>query len=229
MLVLFKTAKRLLVAGDVVLEIDVMKSYSFVILVVSGLVPLAGCSSSSHDMSKLKEELKQEILAELRQQERTAALASPQQDREQMKEEIEQEVLTKVQNQVQAMTSQLRDANDTAIQWQRVPVGSAEGGILRGGEGLQGCQVKLVRIMKPQSVFEMFNTIREGTEFVTVTGDDGKYVFDGLPVGSYKLKWQLPGDKGWIRRLRDRPDAIITEGQVTILKSVETKRRLVGR
>lgn len=34
--------------------------------------------------------------------------------------------------------------------------------------------------------------------------------------------------KGWIRRLRDKPDAIITEGQTTVLKSVETNRKLVA-
>ena len=50
-----------------------------------------------------------------------------------------------------------------------------------------------------------------------------------LPVGAYKLKWQLPDDTGWIRRLRDKPDAVIAEGETAVLKSVETSRRLVGQ
>ncbi len=206
-----------------------MKHCLLITLTALGFFTLGGCSTPAQDRAKLKEELKREILAELRQQRQTPVPASPQQDREQMKKEIEREVLAKVQSQVQTITSQLPDANDRAVQWQRVPVGGAEGLILRGGEGLQGCQVKLVRVLRPQSVIEMFNTIREGAEFTTVTDESGKYHFDRLPVGAYKLKWQLPNDKGWIRRLRDKPDAIITEGQTTVLKSVETKRRLAAR
>jgi hypothetical protein len=75
----------------------------------------------------------------------------------------------------------------------------------------------------------MLNTIREGAEFTAVTDEHGKYVFEKLPVGTYKLKWQLPNDRGWIRRLRDKPDAVITEGQTAVLKSVETSRRLIGQ
>ena len=206
-----------------------MKHCLLIILTALGFFTLGGCSTPAQDRAELKEELKREILAELRQQKQTPVPASPQQDSEQMKEEIEREVLAKVQSQVQAITSQLPDANDRSIQWQRVPVGSVEGLVLRGGEGLQGCQVKLVRVLKSQSVIEIFNTIKEGAEFVTVTDESGKYHFDRLPVGAYKLKWQLPNDKGWIRRLRDKPDAIITEGQTTVLKSVETKRRLAAR
>ncbi len=99
----------------------------------------------------------------------------------------------------------------------------------RKSQGLAGCKVKLTRILKPQSVVEMFNTIKEGAEFTTVTDEQGKYVFDKLPVGAYKLKWQLPNDTGWIRRLRDKPDAVIAEGQTAVLKSVETSHRLVGQ
>ena len=206
-----------------------MKQFLFITLTALSLFALGGCSAPAQDRAKLKEEIKREVLAELREQRRTAMLASSQQDREQMKKEIEQEVLAKVQNQVQTITSQFPNAGDRTIQWQQVPVGSAEGRILRGGEGLQGCQVKLIRIMKQQSITEMLNVVKEGTEFGTVTDKDGKYHFDRLPVGAYKLKWQLPNDKGWIRRLRDKPDAIITRGQTTVLKYVETKRKLVAQ
>jgi hypothetical protein len=205
-----------------------MKHCLLITLTALCFFTFGGCSTPAQDRAKLKEELKREILAELREQKQIPVLASPQQDREQIKEEIEQEVLAKVQSQVQTITSQLPDANNRPVQWQRVSVGSVEGLILRDGEGLQGCQVKLVRVLKSQSVIEMFNTIKEGAEFATVTDESGKYHFDRLPVGAYKLKWQLPNDKGWIRRLRDKPDAVITEGQTTVLKSVETKRRLAA-
>ncbi len=218
-------------------RIGAMKQYLLIILVTLGLLPFVGCSTPAQDISRLKEELKQEILAELRQQrqvpEQTAVMLDQEQLRAQMKEEIEREILAKIQNQVQSqvqeIASNLPDTENRSIQWRAVPIGTAEGLILRNGQGLAECKVKLVRIMKPQSVVEMFNTIREGAEFTTVTDEQGKYIFNKLPVGAYKLKWQLPNDTGWIRRLRDKPDAIIAEGQTAVLKSVETSRRLVGQ
>ncbi len=218
-------------------SIGAMKQHLLIILVTLGLLPFVGCSPPAQDMTKLKEELKQEILAELRQQrqvpEQTAVMLDQEQLRVQMKEEIEREILAKIQDQVQSqvqeITSDLPDTGNRSIQWQAVPIGTAEGQILRNGQGLAGCKIKLIRILKPQSVVEMFNTIREGAEFTTVTDEQGRYVFEKLPVGAYKLKWQLPNDTGWIRRLRDKPDAIIAEGQTTVLKSVETSRRLVAQ
>ncbi|MBW8000583.1 MAG: carboxypeptidase regulatory-like domain-containing protein [Planctomycetes bacterium] len=214
-----------------------MKQYLLLMLITLGLLPFVGCSTPAQDISRLKEELKQEILAELRQQrqtpEQTAVILDQEQMREQMKAEIEQEILAKIQNQVQSqvqkIASDLPNTSNRSIQWQAVPIGSAQGQILRNGQGLAECKIKLIRILKPQSVVEMFNTIREGAEFTTVTDEQGKYVFEKIPVGAYKLKWQLPNDTGWIRRLRDKPDAIIAEGQTAVLKSVETSRRLVGQ
>ncbi len=214
-----------------------MKRCLLITMVALGLFPFAGCSAPTQDITSLKEELKREILAELRQQrqvpEQTAVMLDQEQLRAQMKEEIEREILAKIQNQVQSqvqeITSDFTDTGNRSIQWQAVPIGSAQGRILRNGQGLTGCKVKLLRILKPQSVIEMFNTIREGAEFTTVTDEQGKYAFKKLPVGAYKLKWQLPNDTGWIRRLRDKPDAVIVEGQTAVLKSVETSRRLVGQ
>ena len=214
-----------------------MKQCLLIMLVTLGLLPFVGCSTPAQDISRLKEELKREILAELRQQkqapEQTAVMLDQEQLRAQMKEEIEREILAKIQNQVQSqvqeIASDLPNTGNRSIQWQAVPIGSAQGQILRNGQGLAGCKVKLTMILKPQSVVEMFNTIREGAEFTTVTDEQGKYVFEKIPIGAYKLKWQLPNDTGWIRRLRDKPDALIAEGQTAVLKSVETSRRLVGQ
>ena len=210
-----------------------MKLCRFVALIAFGLLPFAGCSTPAQDRSKLKEELKQEILAELRQQgeipKQDSAQNTPEQVRLQSEAETQRGVSAKSESQAQTTTNiPTRTADDTA-QPQPGPTGKAEGYILRSDSGLKGCEVKLVRILTSRSAVEMFSAVRDGTEFTTIADGQGKYAFDRLPVGSYKLKWQLPGDKGWIRRLRDKPDAIITEGQTTILKSVETERRLVGR
>ncbi len=214
-----------------------MKQCLSIILVTLGLLPFVGCSTPAQDISRLKEDLKREILAELRQQrqapEQTDVMLDQEQLRAQMKEEIEQEILAKIQSQVQSQVQEIAsdfpNTGNRSIQWQAVPIGRAEGQILRNGQGLAECKIKLTRILKPQSVVEMFNTIREGAEFTTVTDEQGKYVFEKLPIGAYKLKWQLPNDTGWIRRLKDKPDAVIAEGQTAVLKSVETSRRLVGQ
>ncbi len=214
-----------------------MKLCRLVVLIAFGLCPFAGCSTPAQDMSKLKEELKQEILAELRQQgeipEQDSFQKMPEpvrkQVRQQRKAETERDVSAKIESQAQTTANITTRTADGSVQPQPSPTGKAEGHVLRSGRGLNGCEVKLVRVLTSRSAVEMFSVVREGTEFTTITDEQGKYAFDRLPIGSYKLKWQLPDDKGWIRRLRDKPDAIVTEGQTTILKSVETKRRLVGR
>ena len=212
-----------------------MKQCLLITMIALGFLPLAGCSEPTQDIASLKEELKREIIAELRQQEQmaqTPAEIDQEQMREQMKAEIEQEVLAKIQDQVQSQVQEIASdfpaTGNRSIEWQAVPMGSAEGLILRSGQGLAECKIKLIRIMRPRSVVEMFNTIKEGAEFATVTDEQGKYVFEKLPVGAYKLKWQLPDNTGWIRRLRDKPDAVIAEGQTSVLKSVETSRGVVG-
>ncbi|MHC4070885.1 MAG: carboxypeptidase-like regulatory domain-containing protein [Planctomycetota bacterium] len=218
-----------------------MKSCTFVILVASGLFPFAGCSSSSRDMSKLKEELKQEILAELRQQGEIPEQDLSQKALEPAREEVCQQekveivsdlrvkIGSHIQNPDQTTANVSALAADHSRRPQSRPVGKAAGYILRGGKGLEACEVKLARMLTGRSAIEIFSAVREGTEFTTTTDGQGRYAFNRLPAGSYKLKWQLPGNKGWIRRLQDRPDAIITDGQTTTLKSVETERRLVGR
>ncbi len=214
-----------------------MKNYLFVTLIALVLYPFAGCSQPDRDIAKLKEELKQEILAELRPQSQTPAQIAAQENREQMREEmkaeIEREVSARIQDEVQrqvhTIANNLPESGDQSVQWRPGPAGGAEGRILRNGQGLADCKIKLIRLVRPQGMIEMFNTIKEGAEFSAVTDEQGKYVIDKLPAGAYKLKWQLPNDTGWIRRLRDKPDAFIEEGQVTVLDSVETNRRLAGR
>lgn len=217
-----------------------MKSYTFLIVLASGLVSIGGCSSSRRDMSKLKEELKQEILAELRQQgeisehdsSQNVLKATQEQVRQQRKHVTESNVGTKIESQTQSQpqtTSYISTrAADASVQLYPSHTGRAEGYILYGGKGLDGCQVKLVRMLEGRSTVRVVSAVREGIEFTTITDEQGKYCFNNLPVGSYKLKWQLPGNAGWIRRLRDKPDAVVSDGKITVIKAVETNRRLVA-
>ena len=187
-----------------------------------------GCSHSTQDRTQLKEEIKREILAELGRNQ-PSPQASDQLERKQMKEEIEREILAKIQEQDQILAHAKPNQNARATPTSVTVWGSAEGLILHKGNGLSGCRVKLVRLAKSDSIIDLFSAYREGAEFESVTDAEGKYRFEKIPVGYYKIKWQLPDEKGWIRRLRDKPDAVIAEGETAVLNSVETSRRLVGQ
>ena len=113
-----------------------------------------------------------------------------------------------------------------AVRSEALAVGNVKGRMLREGVGLAQCRVRLVRLTLTGFILE---TYIAGDEFETLTDEDGYYRFKALPVGNYKIKWELPGDKGWIRRLKDRPDVTIKEGRTSLLKPIETHKRLLPR
>ncbi len=215
-----------------------MRYFTFGLLIFC-VVAITGCKSSNKERARMKEEIKREIMAELRaeeklkqeiqtelQAEQTARISevkaapvktpSPvvtkkitEEEREKMKKEIEKEILVKVEQQPQPTEQPISDR-----------VGNAEGFILKKGKGIQGCNVKLVRMKK---IFGMYSEDNE-EEYKTVTDKDGKYRFNSLPVGSYKLKWELPGDKGWIRRIKNEPDVVIKKGSTSTLVPVDASK-----
>ncbi|MDP2645368.1 MAG: carboxypeptidase-like regulatory domain-containing protein [Desulfobacterales bacterium] len=193
------------------------------------VLAINGCMSSNIARDRMKEEirreimaelqdrekLKQEILAELRVQQaaETPEVVGPPAKTpapvisNKMKNEIDKEILTQLDSQPQPKSQSRSDR-----------VGNAEGVILLRGKGIQSCKVKLVRMKK---TFGMYLEVKE-EEYKTLTDKDGKYRFNNLPEGSYKLKWELPGDSGWIRRLQDKPDVAIKRGSTITLEPIET-------
>ncbi len=149
--------------------------------------------------------------------------------RAQLKSEIEEEVIRKLQ----MLAPESEVAKAAAKLPQEKPVsgatGIAEGQILRDGNGLPDCHVKLVRVVEAQTMAGLLKVSKEGIELETVTDKDGKYRFEAIPLGSYKLKWQLPDDTGWIRRLQDKPDVDVEAGTTKVLKAIETRRGLAPR
>lgn len=166
------------------------------------------------DIDKLKEEIKKEILEEFRRQkvdaERDAVKA-----REELMRELRQELLQNMETEPK---------HPQRVQFASENLGDAEGRILRKGRGLAEVRVKLVRLLGANNMFRGYN---EDEEYETVTDEKGRYYFHALPAGAFKLKWELPGDRGWIRRLRDEPDVVVAAGQTSALKDVETSRALV--
>ncbi len=209
------------------------------IIVVMLTVVFSGCISHDRkyerqlvrkslkkELKRMKKQLKREILAEL--QEELAANQS--EEREQLNNELDSLVTAKVRKKVDLQQRLMQaEQHPQAVRSPTQAVGNVKGRMLRSGVGLAQCRVKLVRLMKMQSLGNMLTTVRTGTEFETVTNENGIYRFEALPVGEYKMKWELPGDEGWIRRLRDKSDVTIKEGKTIILKPIETSKPLLPR
>ena len=100
-------------------------------------------------------------------------------------------------------------------------LGSVTGRILAQGAGLAGCHVKMVRLVEARGLFDAYKTFQEGMEFDAVTGTDGVYRIDSLPEGSYAARWLPKGESGWIRRLSEKPDAVVKAGAVTKLADLD--------
>lgn len=191
-----------------------------------------GCANFKIDREEFKAGIKREILAELRESGTLAEMARQaftDQERARITAEVERGVLAKLSAQIEHYQAVGSGTSTTAggVDLVTGPAGSAEGRVVRNDEGLPGCRIKLVRIMRGAGVVDMLRVYEEGAEFLTVTDEDGRYRFDHLPVGAYKVKWQLPGDTGWIRRLRDEPDVTVEAGKNATMKDIKAHVRLV--
>ena len=107
--------------------------------------------------------------------------------------------------------------------------GRVEGRIAHGGNPLPGCKVKIVLMVKRGSAFfKNFAAQADAPEFETETDRDGKYVFQDIPEGDYKLFWRPPGEDSWIRRMKMEPDVLVQAGKTCTPKAVDTGRATVN-
>ena len=219
---------------------DKRLAYYASVLALVFCIPLCSALAQEPDeLDRLKESIKREILQELRGEIILNSLDES--NIEKFRQEIIQEILDELQNDTEKKrinleatdTKQERSNQEETLEIPREShqqehqqlvrstaesFGDAEGSILRKGNGLPGCQVKLVALLGTSG---RFRGRGEGNEYITVTEEDGKYRFEKIPVGPYKLKWQLPGDTGWIRRLRNQPDVTIIADELSNLNPIE--------
>ena len=170
------------------------------------------------DVEALKKEIIQEILQELRKDQASSDAAA-----EQTKEQIKQDVIEEIAGD---LTPRQTQEHPQSVRPATGPAGDAEGVMLRRGVGLSGCRVKLVALSGTGAGFRAYT---KDEEYIAITDKNGKYRFDQIPQGPYKIKWELPGDTGWIRRIRDRPDVTVIAGKLVVLEPVETARALVSQ
>ena len=102
--------------------------------------------------------------------------------------------------------------------------GDVKGRMLFKGKPLSRCQVKIVLLEK----WGLLKTVKEGIRFETVTGDNGRYHFEKVPPGGYKLYWKPPAESSWIRRMRMEPDIYVEVGETYYLPDRETNVRTLN-
>lgn len=138
-------------------------------------------------------------------------------DRTALKEELKREILAELHEPAPEKTLE-----------PVAPGGQVEGRVLLGNAGVGGCRVKLVRLLESSSFLGMLHEVKQGAEFDSRTDPDGRFVFRDVPSGAYRVLWQAPGDTGWIRRMRDKPDARVEGNQTTRVADVDLGRTPVG-
>jgi len=104
------------------------------------------------------------------------------------------------------------------------PFGSAEGSVFRGDEPLGGCRIRavLLRAAAGSGRYEAGSVVEVSTDAA------GRFRFERLPIGTYKLKWWIPGDTHWIRTLSPDPDFAVREGQNAAIRPIEATRSILG-
>ncbi len=105
-------------------------------------------------------------------------------------------------------------------------LGSVQGVILWQGKPLVNGKVKIelenytgvslasVKKMLSRDDKESYET-DQGISLNTQTDAKGRYVFEKVPPGTYRLYWWPDFKTGWVHRLREKPDFEVITGKLT--------------
>lgn len=145
-----------------------------------------------------------------------------------LKEELKEELIKEIKEELKKGDSGQALVSGK-LNTEIVKIGNVDGRILRGGKGLEGCNVKIIKQIEGQSFIGMLKEAEAGAEFETVTDDKGQYVFKDIPVGKYVMKWLTPGADAWVRKLSDKPDVIVEDGKTVNPPDIETTKPIMGR
>jgi hypothetical protein len=135
--------------------------------------------------------------------------------KEELKKELKEEISTERKKEEKVILAQ--------------NTGSVEGKITRGGNPLPGCKVKIVLMAKKGVAFlSSYSSTKDAPEFETETDREGRYVFQEIPAGDYKLYWRPPWENSWVRRMKMEPDVFVQAGKTCHPKDVDTGRPTVN-
>ncbi len=149
--------------------------------------------------------------SELTKKDTQGGPASLQELKEELKKELKEELTTEKKEEEKAAVAQ--------------STGRVEGRVTRGGNPLPGCKVKIVLMARKGSfLFKSYGSQADAPEFETETDREGRYVFQEVPAGDYKLYWRPPWENSWIRRMKMEPDVFVQAGKTFNPKDVDTGR-----
>jgi hypothetical protein len=103
--------------------------------------------------------------------------------------------------------------------------GTVHGRLLQKGTPLSNCYVVIVPWPKED---KSDSSVETREPMATITNDEGRYTFEHVPSGEYKLTWLPNGTHEWIRRIAMRPDVIVPEGQDVTLKDIRMAMRTIN-
>ncbi len=150
--------------------------------------------------------------------------AQPSVDVERLKERIIDELSLKFEKRQEAQLETQQD-DDIAIEerikeelraefedkertYEAENYGRVAGRMLFKGKPLPGSQVKIIMLEK----WGIFGIPKKGLEFEAITDENGRYLFDKVSPGGYKIYWKKPGESSWIRRMQMGPHIYLEAG-----------------
>ena len=104
--------------------------------------------------------------------------------------------------------------------------GTVVGRLLNGHRPLVNCRVALIPIEK--ATFGGYDIDGKSKPQSAKTDETGRYRFDDVPAGLYKLFWLPKGTRRWIRRIQFEPDAVVRSGKTVDIKTVRIATRTVN-
>jgi hypothetical protein len=167
----------------------------------------------SIDVEKLKERIMDELRLEFEKRQE-AQLETQQEDGIAIEERIKEELRAAFENKKQMKEDEFEVEN----------YGRVTGRMLFKGKPLPGCQVKIMKLEK----WGMFGTPKEGLRFETITDENGRYLFEKVHPGGYKIYWKPPGETSWIRSIKMEPDIFVETGEIYHFRDRETNIKTIN-
>jgi len=103
--------------------------------------------------------------------------------------------------------------------------GTVNGRLMHRGRPVAECRVSLIPLTKSFGGYQIDDRAEPQS---SLTAADGRYRFEHVPRGAYKLFWLPKGEQSWIRRIEYKPDVVVRTGEVSRIKEIRTSLRTLN-
>lgn len=69
---------------------------------------------------------------------------------------------------------------------------------------------------------KVYKIKKNSAGFDAITGPDGRYTFEWVPPGIYKVYWRPVGVQSWVRLRKMVPDVVVKAGETVGFQDIET-------